>query len=294
MKCDDCNNSAVMLEPKLCAEHYIVWFEKTVKYTINEYNLFNKTQKIAVAASGGKDSTSILYILKHEGYDVDAISIDEGIPGYRDKTLIDLEKFCNTYEINLKILSFKNELGSMLMDNIHKINGAPCRACGIMRRHLLNQGSFGYDVIVTGHNIDDEFQSVMMSLFKGNFELALRLGPKSGTRHHDGFTQRVKPLYFFTEKQVLVYSKLKGFDIGYTECPNASLGYRTRVREQMLSLETNLPKLRLNVVNNFLELKKYLSNSEIKTELVHCERCNSMSNSNICAACITKEKVFSN
>jgi len=294
MKCNNCNNTAVMIDPCYCKDHYIEWFEQNVRKTIEEYSLFDKSQKIAVAASGGKDSTSILYILKKQDYNVDAIAVDEGIPGYRNKTLIDLDKFCKEHDINLRIVSFKEELGSMLMDNTDRIEGAPCRACGIMRRHLLNKSTFGYDVIVTGHNVDDEFQSIMMSLFKGNLSLALRLGPKSGTRHHDGFTQRVKPLYFFTEKQVLVYAKLKGFDIGYTECPNAPLGYRTRIREKMLGLEKNIPKLRINTVNNFLSLKdKIIIDTSSSVPMYNCERCNGLSNSRICAACITKEKVFS-
>ncbi|MFT4309237.1 MAG: ATP-binding protein [Candidatus Woesearchaeota archaeon] len=291
MECENCNNSPVLTDPRLCSDHYIEWFERTIEDTIKEYGLIDYSHKIVVAASGGKDSTTVLYILRKLGYNVTALAIDEGIPGYRDKTLEDLKSFCNANGIGLKVVSFKEQLGSTLTDNIKKIDGSPCRACGIMRRYLLNKHSKDYDIVATGHNLDDEYQSIMMSLYKGNLHLALRLGPKSGKRNNDEFTQRVKPLYFLSEKQVFVYGKIRGFNLGYNECPYARLGYRNRIRETILEVGSGISQKRINTVKNILLLKKATSMTNIFINN-KCQKCNGISNTALCVACRIKEAVF--
>ncbi len=290
MKCKLCEKKAVITKPQLCKEHYIEWFEKKVKDTIEKYNLLEKNEKIAVAASGGKDSTTILYLLKKFGYDITAISIDEGIPNYRDTTLKDLKEFCKENNIELKIYSFKKNFGFQLQEKVEEKNlQSPCKTCGILRRYLLNKYSFGYKKIVTGHNLDDEFQNIMMNLFKSNIEVLSRLGPKTGNKTHEGFVQRVKPLYFLTEKQVLIYTLLKGFKIDYTECPNASLGFRHKIREFFLELEKKIPGLRKNSVENFLKLKKDFEEKENKP--LKCKICGMPSKKEICSACMTIKKL---
>ncbi len=290
MKCELCESKVVSSNPKLCKDHYIEWFESTVKNTIDNYNLLNKDEKVAVAASGGKDSTTILYLLKKFGYDIVAISIDEGIPGYRDTTLKDLKSFCEKYDIELKVFSFENNFGFKLQDKVESnVVNSPCKTCGILRRYLLNKYSFGFDKIVTGHNLDDEFQNIMMNLFKSNVEILSRLGPSTGTKTFDGFVQRVKPLYFLTEKQVLIYSLLKGFNIHYTECPNASLGFRHKVREFFLDLEKNIPGLRKNSVENFLNVKGSFVFSESSPN--KCKICGMPSKKSVCSACLTVKKL---
>ncbi len=285
-----CEEKAITNKPQLCKKHYIDWFEKKVEDTIKKYSLIKKNEKIAVAASGGKDSTTILYILKKSGYNITAISIDEGIPGYRDTTLKDLEKFCKTQNIPLKIYSFKKDFGFQLQEKVEeKKTESPCKTCGILRRYLLNKYSFGYKKIVTGHNLDDEFQNIMMNLFKSNIEVLTRLGPKTGNKTHEGFVQRVKPLYFLTEKQVLIYTILKGFQIQYTECPNASLGYRHKIREFFLELEKNIPGLRQNSVENFLKIKTKFTKKE--TQPKKCKLCGKPSKKEICSACQTIKKM---
>lgn len=285
MKCQKCDNNAVISDPVLCKEHYTSWFESNVEDTVNKYNLLSHDEKIAVACSGGKDSTSILYILKRMGFNLDAIAIDEGIPGYRDSTLVDLKKFCDSHDITLKTFSFNNDFGFKLQDVRSKMDSAPCKSCGILRRYLLNKYSFGYDKIVTGHNLDDEFQNIMMNVLKSNVDVLLRLGPVTGHQAHDGFVQRVKPLYFMTEKQVLTYSLLKGFDIHYTQCPNASLGYRTRVRDLFFELEEEIPGLRKNSVESFLSLSGSFESPE--TSPGKCENCGMPSKGRVCSVCNT-------
>jgi len=216
MNCLKCDENAVFLEPTLCKEHFISYFEKKVKKTIKDFKLVKKTDRIIVACSGGKDSTTILYLLKKIHGTVEALAIDEGIKGYRNKTLVDLKRFCEENKIKLTIYSFKESFGKTL-DLMLKKEKNPCTICGTFRRYLLNKHARGYDKIATGHNLDDESQAIIMNLTKANTELLLRSVPI--TEKKKGFVQRIKPLYFCSEKEVAAYALLKKFSIHFTECP---------------------------------------------------------------------------
>ena len=192
MPCKLCKNKVIL--DNYCEEHFSEYFEKKVISTIKRFKLIKKTQKIVVAASGGKDSTTVLYILKKYGYNITALAINEGIKNYRDISLDMLTKFCKQHKIKLKIVSFKKELNKSLDEMLAKTHDRPCTVCGIFRRNLLNKYSRDYDVIVTGHNLDDEAQAVIMNLVKNNTTALIRQGPISGTKKLLNYTKRVKPL----------------------------------------------------------------------------------------------------
>jgi tRNA(Ile)-lysidine synthase TilS/MesJ len=169
-----------------------------VKQTIKRFKLLEKSDKVCVALSGGKDSLTTLYILHKLGYHVSALCVDEGIEKYRRKTLDHAISFCKQYNISYKLVSFEEEFGHR-MPHFLKGRDLPCTVCGTLRRYILNKHSKGFDKIATGHNLDDEAQAIMMNLFRANTDLMPRLGPKS--RKQRGFTQKIKPLYFILEKE---------------------------------------------------------------------------------------------
>jgi uncharacterized protein (TIGR00269 family) len=185
-----CNQKPVIIlegSEKLCKFHFTQYFENKVLKTIRKFNLIDKEEKLGVAVSGGKDSLTLLSILKkisiqNPKIQLTAIAIDEGIEGYRDKALITARKFCNENEIVLNVYSYKDEFG-MSLDKILKfLNVKPCSICGTFRRYLLNKKSreLGLTKLATGHNLDDECQSILMNQFKNNIQATARLGPKVG------------------------------------------------------------------------------------------------------------------
>ncbi len=287
MKCSKCSQKAVFSSPALCKAHFWVYFEEKVKRTIENYKLLpDKKTRLVVACSGGKDSTAVLYLLNKWGYKPTALAIDEGIKGYRPHTLKDLEKFCRKNEIPLKIYSFQKEFGASLDKIIKKLGGHPCYACGILRRYLLNQKSRSFEVIATGHNLDDESQSIMMNLCNGNLALSANLGPKTGAVSQKKFTERIKPLYFCSEKEVMAYSLLKEFEVSYHECPYAYLSFRGKTRDALNELEAECPETKENIVKNFLDYlpairKKYSSAKEPQA----CRSCGEAGRQEICRAC---------
>ena len=292
MKCSKCKNKAVFLSPNYCKEHFIEYFEKKAIKTISNCRLFDKKDRIAVASSGGKDSVALLYVLKKYGYDIEAIAIDEGIKGYRDKTIKDLKKFCNEQDIRLSIYSFKEEFGMNLDKMIKKHKQKPCTICGIFRRYLLNEKSKCFDALATGHNLDDEVQSVMMNLFRNTLEANARLGPKTGLVKDKRFVQRVKPFYMLTEKETKTYAFLKGFDVMFTECPYVPLSFRAGVRDFLNEQEQAVPGSKVNVINSFLKMlpdmkKRFATDERIKA----CRRCRAPSQKELCKACLLLEEL---
>ena len=296
MQCLLCTDKAVFSSPSYCKKHFICYIEARVKKTIERFHLIgnnkkenNNREKIAVAVSGGKDSQTVLYILhKLYGDRVHGIAIDEGIPGYRDKTLKDLEQFCTTYSIPFQIYSFKEKYGKTL-NHFPVLGGSICNTCGVLRRYLLNEKAHGFDEIATGHNLDDEFQSIVMNLFKGNSFLSAKLGPKSGVLSSEGFTQRIKPLYLCTEKEIATYAFLQGFPVGFIECPNAADVFRSKVRDGLNELEMKREGTKLHIVETFLKLLPSLKDIHAGVSPTLCVQCGKPSMNKICKACTIME-----
>ena len=283
MDCEKCSSKAIFRNPTLCKDHFINYFEDKVKNTIKEYSLLDKKDKICVAASGGKDSVSLLYILNKLGYDVTALAIDEGITGYRNHTLAFLRNFCDENNIKLVIKSYQKEMGKKLDTVVPK--GSPaCHICGTFRRHLLNKYTNNFDKIATGHNLDDECQAVIMNIFKAQTKLLFRQGPI--TSKIEGFTRKVKPLYLLKEKEIMTYSFLKKLNTPFNECPYAKHSFRFKVRDLINNMEYKKPGVKENIVRKYLDLRVVDENISV---LNKCTGCGSPCNGNFCKACRLKE-----
>ena len=165
---------------------------------IHDYNLINEHELIAVALSGGKDSVLTLHALKNYqnylDFDLVAVSVDEGIEGYRqhgiDAAIDNAEKL----DVKLVQKSFKIEEGFAL-DDIYSGFKSACIPCGVFRRNILNKTAYdlGADKIATGHNLDDETQSIVMNYLEGNVNNMVRIGYKTLSQDKR-FTQKIKPL----------------------------------------------------------------------------------------------------
>jgi len=279
-------------------QKFIQEFEKKVATTINKHNLIQKKDKLLVAASGGKDSTVLLYILSKLKYNVKAITLNAFIGNYSKENLENLRKFCSQLSIELKEISLRKEFGyslcyiiSLLKSKGQNMNS--CAVCGVMRRYLLNKAARKLKAtkIATGHNLDDEAQNIMMNFLRKTHEKSLKLGPMTGFLPHKKFVPRIKPLYFCTEQEIIKYAKLKKFPVNFSPCPCRIDAYRKSVLDMLDNLEKNkqFKNIKQNIVNNFLkllpELRKNFTKSRKKKELGNCENCGEPAKNKLCRAC---------
>ncbi|MBI4452567.1 TIGR00269 family protein [Candidatus Woesearchaeota archaeon] len=283
---------------KLCKNHFVEYFENKVFKTIRQFDLLDKEENIGVALSGGKDSLTVLSILNRLSKEnpkikINAVAIDEGIAGYRDKTLITAKEFCGKNNIKLHIFSYKEEFGLTLDEILKILDVKPCTICGIFRRYLLNKKSRELKLtkLATGHNLDDECQSILMNQMRNDIKSSARLGPKVGLMKNELFVQRIKPLYLCTEKEVTTYAFINGLLDTFSECPNAIHSFRAQVRDTLNGLENKFSGTKYSIVNSFLQtlpfLKEKFKNGEIKI----CKNCNEPSANEVCNACIYVEKL---
>ena len=283
---------------RLCRNHFMDYFESKVFKTIRQFELIGKEENLGIALSGGKDSLTVLHILnrlsrQNPKIRINAIAIDEGIRNYRDKTLEKAKEFCNKNNIKLNVFSYKEELGLTLDEMLKILDVKPCTICGIFRRYLLNKKSRELKLtkLATGHNLDDECQSILMNQLKNNIEASARLGPKVGLLQHKDFVQRIKPLYLCTEKEVTAYAFVNGLLDEFNECPNAPQSFRAQVRDMINDMEQKFPGTKYSIVNSFLQILPFLK-EQFKDGIIKiCAKCSEPSANDACNACFYLEKL---
>ena len=284
---------------KLCKTCFLRYVEKKVRKTLRVYKLVDKKDSIAVAVSGGKDSLTVVDLLssvykKNKNVQIKALLIDEGIKGYRDACITPTQKFCFERNIPLEIVSYIKEFG---FDLDQVVEGRkPCSVCGVLRRNLLNTYAkkMGVKKLATGHNLDDEAQTILMNQFRKNIDASARLGPMTGIEDHEGFVRRIKPLYFLTEKEIMTYAFVKGLVREFNECPYNKESYRNQVREMLNHFEELYPGTKNSIVRSFLEILPTLQKQEKgNTKIKKCRSCGEPSSQDQCQKCHVLQEIKS-
>jgi uncharacterized protein (TIGR00269 family) len=295
-KCLKCGKKVYFSD--LCRDHFRNYFEKKVIRTILKFNLFSKKDRIAVAVSGGKDSTTCLYVLKKLGYPVEAITVDALIGSYTKKNLENLRKVCKKYNIKLHEISFRDEFGMALCSikmiaHEKGLKYSSCMICGVLRRYLLNKYAkkTGFDCICTGHNLDDEAQAFIMNIFRNDLGLAKRQGPITGAGvlgSNKEFVKRAKPLYLCTEKETTAYSKLMKFPVNYGDCPCREGAYRKEFADMLDEFEKKFPPVKHNIISFFLRTiykMKGIKNEAGEAYINACQYCGEPCSKSVCKRC---------
>ncbi|OJI96563.1 hypothetical protein ASPVEDRAFT_35952 [Aspergillus versicolor CBS 583.65] len=266
-QCVNCQKArAVIIRPKnrhkLCRECFIQVFETEVHETITSNSLFYPGERIAIGASGGKDSTVLASVLKtlNERYnyqlDLCLLSIDEGIKGYRDDSLETVKRNAVQYDMDLVIVGY-GELYGWTMDQVVEQIGKKgnCTYCGVFRRQALDRGAqrLGINHVVTGHNADDVAETVMMNLLRGDLPRLSR-GTSIVTGSAASDIKRSKPLKYAYEKEIVLYAHHKQLDYFSTECIYSPEAFRGSARTLIKDLEKIRPSSILDIVRSGEEM----------------------------------------
>jgi len=303
MKCSFCNNNAIYKDIDgnyYCKDHFIKYFEEKTIYTIEKYKLIKPGEKIGVGVSGGKDSNALLFFLnKYKDYfdiEVFGIHIDEGIRGYRDKDTEKLLEIAKKYNLNVKIYRFI-DFFNIRLDEAVKISKEykSCTICGVWRRWLMWKAAkdLNLDKFATAHNLNDEVQTILMNIFEGNLKDLLKEGPYVGIIEED-FIPRIKPFYFNTEKENLLYSILNNLEPPFGECPFIAGEFRDIIRSKLYKLEDKYLGFHRNFLRNILEIM-YKAKNDYKMKnfikLRKCKICGYPTTREVCRACEIKLKI---
>jgi tRNA-5-methyluridine54 2-sulfurtransferase len=306
MKCRKCGEKPVinMRQHKLalCKEHFPEWILEQTQRFIDKYRMFDHGHKILVAVSGGKDSLSLWDILNRLGYTCDGLyiglGIDEGA-GYSDESQRLSQAFADQHGLHLHVVDIVEEHGESIPQMAQRTTrgkGKPCSVCGLSKRHIMNRVAreMGYDILATGHNLDDEAAVLFGNTLNWISGYLIRQGPVLEA-DRPGMVRKVKPLCRFYEREMAAYALLRGIKYIYDECPHA-VGSKTIYYKEILNkLEADRPGAKLSFYLAYLQAKEnglFSAQADKGVELLHiCPSCGqSTSTPGECAFCRLVEK----
>ena len=300
MRCRKCPARAVLELTRhntaFCKECLTEFVRNQVQRAIKAKKMFAPKDRILVAVSGGKDSLTLWEILLKLGYRADALYIDLGIPSYSvrslEKVLKFTEQFAKPLDAKLTIHEVKEEEGAGIRDLADVVRRPTCSACGTIKRYQFNRVAVeqGYDVMATGHNLDDEAARLLGNVLHWQEDYLQKQGP-SLPASVEGFAKKVKPLYRLTEREIAAYAVLNRIDYLVEECPMAK-GAKMLVYKDILNrLETESPGTKQTFYWGFLEKQAKAQPTETTMtdtdqSLLHpCTTCGQPTTAEVCSYC---------
>lgn len=277
----------------LCRSCFIISIEEKTSRIISKFSMINYGDKIAVGVSGGKDSLSLLLVLNNiferkKTNDIIAITIDEGIDGYRNESLRIVKDFCSKLNVKNEIFSYKELFGlnmdeSMLLRPSEKMTS--CSICGTFRRRAIDIAAdyVGANVIATGHNLDDHLQSFMINIIAGDVNRIGWIYPEP-IYYGKNELKKIKPFIEIYEREIVFYALQQNIPFQSEQCPYQDESIRSEIREFFNSLEETRSGAKYNTYNSLLKISKILKNydSSVKNK---CRICGHDSTRPVCSVC---------
>lgn len=293
MKCDRCENQAAYTRKysgeKLCSECFSNSILRKTAKTISKYNMIKHGELVAVAVSGGKDSLALLNIMNSmattHNFKIKAITIDEGIPGYRNEALEIVQTFCAKLNVEHKVFSYK-ELFDLTLDEALDLRGnektSSCSICGTLRRRAIDHAAkdIGAHVIATGHNLDDTLQTFVINMISGDTTKIGWMDPDTS----GNTLRKIKPFCEIYESEIVFYAFTNDIPFQTEPCPHMNEGIRTEIREFLNSLEGKHNGIKNNLYQSIIKVSQIVKNTNHKQKII-CIKCGNECTGNICSVC---------
>ena len=296
MRCRKCKDRAVLEIPrhhtafcKPCLSDFIC---AQAERAITEEKMFTKTDRVLVAVSGGKDSLSLLDILRRLGYQADAFYVDLGIGEYSRQSKAKVEQFTGARGIPLHVHELKEDEGAGINELADLVHRPTCSVCGTLKRYHFNRTAveLGYQVLATGHNLDDEASRLLGNVLHWQTEYLDKQGPTLPASM-DGFAKKVKPLFRLAEREIAAYAIVNKIDYIVEECPNSKGAKMLLYKDILNRLESESPGTKQAFYWGFLakqeaEAKTRPSMAENDRAVLHpCLTCSQPTTAETCSYC---------
>lgn len=306
--CDICHRrEAFFFRPysgvKLCKRCFVESIEEKARTTIARYHMFEYDDSIAVAVSGGKDSVSLLHILakierKYPKARITAITVDEGIKGYRDEALKIAAENCRKLGVKHVTVSFKQLFGFTFDQMVERLRRkgdgeqTPCAFCGVLRRKALNLAARKIKAgkLATGHTLDDETQTILLNIFHGDVLRIAKEKPVTD-KVHPKLVQRIKPLCEIPEKETSLYAYVKGIRFQSKPCPYASEALRNDARMMLNKMEEKHLGIKFTIFNSIEKIRPALEDMAGKEGLGECRECGEPTTDSLCRTCQMRKQI---
>jgi tRNA-5-methyluridine54 2-sulfurtransferase len=297
VKCTVCRGPAVIdlrrHNANFCAEHFLKLCRDQVDKAIRHHRMIAPGDRVLVAVSGGKDSLALWDLLLALGYDVEGMTIGLGIGDYSEASTAASVEFAESRGLALRQIDLRDEYDYDIPTAAAVTRRVPCSSCGLSKRHLIDRAALdgGFDVVATGHNLDDEAAVLLGNVLHWQTEYLGRQLPVLPAR--DGFPRKVKPLVRLGERETAAYCVLRGIDYIVEECPMAEGNRHLRYKEALNGIEAASPGTKHAFYFEFLDKAAELFQPEAAVAqegLRECATCGSPTTAEVCAFCRLVER----
>jgi len=297
MKCRVCRQPAVIdvrrQNANYCVDHFFRMCRDQMAKAIEQFDMIKPGERALVAVSGGKDSLAVWDLLVDAGYEADGLYLGLGIGDYSDESGQYAKAFAAERGLTLHEVDLPRDYGYDIPKGARAAKRAPCSACGMSKRHLFDKAAIdgGYDVVVTGHNLDDEAAVLFGNVLHWQTEYLGRQLPVLPERN--GFPRKVKPLVRLSERETAAYCVLKGIDYIVDECPMAAGNRHLGYKQALNDIDAMSPGSKFDFYFGFLARASDRFRAEAEAEqagLQPCQRCGAPTPTDVCAFCRLVER----
>ncbi len=236
-----------------CADCFVRHCREQVRRAIEDFEMIRPGERVLVAVSGGKDSLGLWHLLRALDYDADGLYVGLGIGEYSESSGTYARAFAHEQGWKLLEVDLPRDFGFDVPDGSRAAKRAPCSACGLSKRHIFNQAAIdhGYDVLATGHNLDDEAAVLFGNVLRWDASYLGRQHPVLPAAN--GFARKVKPLFRLGERELAAYCVLQGIDYIIEECPMAAGNRHLGYKEALNDIEERSPGSKAAFMFGFVE-----------------------------------------
>ncbi len=297
MKCRRCRGPAVVdvrrHNAAFCADCFVHHCREQVSRAIEAFDMLARDDRVLVAVSGGKDSLALWDLLLDLGYTVDGLYLGLGIGDYSARSGELARAFAGRRAASLIEIDLPRDLGFDVPGGAAAAGRVPCSACGLSKRHLFNQAALdgGYDVVATGHNLDDEAAVLFGNVLRWSTEYLARQLPVLPAGN--GFVRKVKPLVRLGERETAAYCVIKGIDYIVEECPMAAGNKHLGYKDALNAIEVESPGSKAAFYFGFIDRVSHHFRPQALSdgaELGPCSSCGAATTGDVCAFCKLRDR----